>query len=119
LSSEGLPYLGESSTESSRVLLVLPDGVGVGGLLLHLQVVDDVILNFSDETLFVTLKDGILGTPVMWRKKKLAVHFLCYLARDIHYDNMAQMYRIAGNFRMVQNFVFSCYCFRSGNSSID
>ena len=46
------------------MLLVLPDGVGVGGLLLHLQVVDDIILNFGDEALFVTLKDSVLSTPI-------------------------------------------------------
>ena len=47
------------------MLLVFPDGIGVGRLLLHLQAIDDVVLNFSDEALFVTLKDSILGTPVM------------------------------------------------------
>ena len=47
------------------MLLVFPDGIGVGRLLLYLQAIDDVVLNFSDEALFVTLKDSILSTPVM------------------------------------------------------
>ena len=47
-------------------LLLLPDGVGIGSLLLHLKLIHHSIPNLSNVRLIISVIDGVLGTPKRW-----------------------------------------------------
>ena len=47
------------------VLLVLPDGVGIGSLFFNLQFIYNSITDLFNEGFFVSVKDSIFGAPEM------------------------------------------------------